>query len=82
MNDYDNLVTELYSMGDLVHLLSLVASEEHADCLGSVEPEKMENALYAVSCYIKRVSRDLMEYDAEQTPAGSRPAPSGAVISA
>jgi len=82
LNNYDNLVAELYNMGDLVHLLSLVASEEHAECLSPVAPEEMENALQAVSCYIKRVSLDLMEYDAEQIPVVSHPATARAVIGA
>ena len=67
MDNYDEIVTELYSLGDLMDLLSKVASEEYTELVGPVSPDAMENALYAASCHIKRVSHDLMEFNAEKS---------------
>lgn len=78
MDNYDDIVAELYCIGDLVKLLSDVTSEEHAECLNPVAPAEMENALYAVGCYIKRVSGDLMDYNAQKITAPQRISPAKA----
>ena len=78
MDNYDDIVAELYCIGDLVKLLSDVISEDHAECLSPVALAEMENALYAVGCYIKRVSSDLMEYNAEKIITTQRISPARA----
>ena len=67
MDNYDDIITELYTLGDTLDLLSKVASAEYAELVGRVSHESMENALYATSCHIKRVSHDLMEFDANKS---------------
>ena len=78
MDNYDDTVAESYCLGDLVKLLSDVGSEEHAECLSPVASEEMENALHAVGCYIKRVSRDLMGYNAQKITVPQRVSPATA----
>lgn len=63
MNEFDEIVFELYSVSDLVDMLADSASCELDDSDYRPEQDRMENALHAVAAQIRRISRELMEYD-------------------
>ena len=63
MNRFDEIVMELYNVSGLVDTLAAKVSSDLDASEDQSNLDGLENALYAVGSQIKRISRELMEYD-------------------
>lgn len=68
MKDYDNIITELSCVADLLDILCLVSTEAQARDGSTPSRDVMANALYAVENHIRRISEELGTFEAERQP--------------
>ena len=62
MREYADIVTELSCFADLLSILCLVSTEEHAQDADTPARDVMAGALYAAELHLRRISDDFGEY--------------------
>lgn len=63
--DLIDLMAELDGIANMMHVLSIVASQEHKETIGFPTPDVMQGALFSVARQTERVANDLCELNNE-----------------